>query len=55
MLPVALLQLILDRRDDPVSPLITPWTYQALIHELLKIHNNRVDLSSVEGVSRELK
>jgi vacuolar protein sorting-associated protein 45 len=27
--------LILDRRDDPITPLLTQWTYQAMVHELL--------------------
>lgn len=38
--------LILDRRDDPVTPLLTQWTYQAMIHELLTIHNGRVSLKA---------
>jgi len=38
------LLLILDRRDDPITPLLTQWTYQAMVHELFCIHNNRVDL-----------
>ncbi|CAB0029737.1 unnamed protein product [Trichogramma brassicae] len=38
--------LILDRRDDPVTPLLNQWTYQAMVHELLTINNNRVDLSN---------
>lgn len=48
------LLLILDRKDDPVTPLLNQWTYQAMVHELLTINNNRVDLSSVQGVSKEL-
>jgi vacuolar protein sorting-associated protein 45 len=47
--------LILDRRDDPVTPLLTQWTYQAMVHELLGIQNGRVDLSSVPDVRQELK
>ncbi|KAF8758342.1 STXBP unc-18 SEC1 family [Rhizoctonia solani] len=31
------LLLILDRRNDPVTPLLTQWTYQAMVHELLEI------------------
>lgn len=27
--------LILDRREDPVTPLLSQWTYQAMVHELL--------------------
>jgi vacuolar protein sorting-associated protein 45 len=49
------LLLILDRRDDPLTPLLTQWTYQAMVHQLLTIKNNRVDLSRVVGVPSELK
>ncbi|XP_012254664.2 vacuolar protein sorting-associated protein 45 [Athalia rosae] len=48
------LLLIVDRRDDPVTPLLNQWTYQAMVHELLTINNNRVDLSHVKGISKEL-
>ncbi|XP_023288779.1 vacuolar protein sorting-associated protein 45 isoform X2 [Orussus abietinus] len=47
--------LILDRRDDPVTPLLNQWTYQAMVHELIGISNNRVDLSHIKGISKELK
>ena len=47
--------LILDRRDDPVTPLLNQWTYQAMIHELLGIKNNRVDLRHLEHLSEEMK
>ncbi|KPM36897.1 Mitochondrial translation optimization protein 1 [Neonectria ditissima] len=47
--------LVLDRREDPVTPLLTQWTYQAMVHHLLGIQNGRVDLSSVPGASSELK
>ncbi|XP_022911268.1 vacuolar protein sorting-associated protein 45 [Onthophagus taurus] len=46
--------LIIDRRDDPVTPLLNQWTYQAMVHELLTINNNRVNLSNVPGISKEL-
>lgn len=49
------LLLILDRRDDPITPLLTQWTYQAMVHQLLTIKNNRVDLSGVAGVPGDLK
>ncbi|XP_057318297.1 vacuolar protein sorting-associated protein 45 [Microplitis mediator] len=49
------LLLILDRRDDPVTPLLNQWTYQAMVHELLSINNNRVDLSHIPGISKELQ
>eukprot|EP00736_Rhodelphis_marinus_P001660 Rmarinus@m.15099 len=49
------LVLILDRRDDPVTPLLKQWTYQAMVHELLGIHDNRVSLAHLPRVSPELK
>ncbi|GMN48386.1 hypothetical protein TIFTF001_017548 [Ficus carica] len=30
------LLLVLDRRDDPVTPLLNQWTYQAMVHELIE-------------------
>ncbi|XP_050301374.1 vacuolar protein sorting-associated protein 45 [Anthonomus grandis grandis] len=48
------LLIILDRRDDPITPLLTQWTYQAMVHELMTINNNRVNLSSFSGVPKEL-
>ena len=47
--------LLLDRRDDPITPLLTQWTYQAMVHELLGIRNGRVDLSEVPDIRPELK
>lgn len=47
--------LVLDRRDDPITPLLTQWTYQAMVHEVLGIHNGRVDLSDIPDVRPELK
>ncbi|KAJ3834993.1 Sec1 family-domain-containing protein [Lentinula raphanica] len=48
------LLLILDRRNDPVTPLLSQWTYQAMVHELIGIQNGRVDLSSVPDIRPEL-
>ncbi|KAF5970587.1 vacuolar sorting-associated 45 [Fusarium coicis] len=47
--------LVLDRREDPVTPLLTQWTYQAMVHHLLGIQNGRVDLSDVPDISPEKK
>lgn len=47
--------LIVDRRDDPVTPLLTQWTYQAMVHELLGIKNGRVDLRDVPDIRPEMK
>ncbi|KAF8744729.1 Sec1 family, partial [Rhizoctonia solani] len=50
------LLLILDRRNDPVTPLLTQWTYQAMVHELLEIQpGGRVDLSMVPDIRPELQ
>jgi len=46
--------LILDRRDDPVSPLLTQWTYQAMVHELLGLKDNRVILRGAPGVNPDM-
>ena len=48
------LLLILDRRNDPVTPLLSQWTYQAMVHELIGIHNGRVNLSLVPDIRPEL-
>ncbi|XP_073989668.1 vacuolar protein sorting 45 isoform X2 [Rhodnius prolixus] len=48
------LLLILDRRSDAITPLLTQWTYQAMVHELLTISNNRVNLSRIPGISKDL-
>ena len=47
--------LLVDRREDPVTPLLTQWTYQAMVHELLGIENGRVNLSDVQDVRPEFK
>lgn len=46
--------LILDRREDPLTPLLTQWTYQAMVHELLGINTGRVNLSLVPAIRPEL-
>lgn len=42
--------LILDRRDDPVTPLLTQWTYQAMVHECLGLFYNRVKMGDAPSV-----
>ncbi|CAL0327450.1 unnamed protein product [Lupinus luteus] len=44
---VSPLLLVIDRRDDPVTPLLNQWTYQAMVHELIGIQDNKVDLKSI--------
>jgi vacuolar protein sorting-associated protein 45 len=47
--------LVLDRRDDPVTPLLSQWTYQAMVHELLGLNNHRVILRGAPNVSKDLE
>lgn len=47
--------LIVDRRDDPVTPLLSQWTYQAMVHELLGIDNGRISLADAPDVRPEYK
>lgn len=49
------LVLILDRKDDPITPLLTQWTYQSMIHELLGFNDGRVSLNDAPGVSKDLQ
>nr|CAG4646143.1 EOG090X03QA [Macrothrix elegans] len=48
------LLLILDRRCDSITPLLNQWTYQAMVHELLTIRNNRVSLAGVPGAPKDM-
>jgi vacuolar protein sorting-associated protein 45 len=43
------LLLIMDRADDCVTPLLSQWTYQAMVHELLGVNNNRVRLKGTQS------
>ncbi|TFY83867.1 hypothetical protein EWM64_g143 [Hericium alpestre] len=54
MTQVPPLLLILDRRNDPVTPMLSQWTYQAMVHELFGITNGRIDLSRVPDIRPEL-
>lgn len=38
--------LLLDRRDDPVTPLLTQWTYEAMVHELLGLRDGAARLDT---------
>lgn len=42
-------------RIGPNVRIFFQWTYQAMVHERLGIKNNRIDLSKVPGVGKELK
>ena len=43
------LLLLLDRMQDPVTPLLSQWTYQAMMHEILGMKDNIVHSSEGEG------
>ena len=40
------LLLIIDRSNDPVTPLLHQWTYQAMAHELIGIEKNILNMPS---------
>ncbi|GAA0153376.1 membrane trafficking regulatory protein [Lithospermum erythrorhizon] len=50
---VSPLLLIIDRRDDPVTPLLNQWTYQAMVHELIGIQDNKVDLGNIGNFPKD--
>ncbi|CAA0812912.1 Vacuolar protein sorting-associated protein 45 homolog [Striga hermonthica] len=50
---VSPLLLFVDRRDDPVTPLLNQWTYQAMVHELIGIQDNKVDLRNIGKSSKD--
>ncbi|PXF47576.1 Vacuolar protein sorting-associated protein 45 [Gracilariopsis chorda] len=52
---VAPLLLIIDRREDPVTPLLNQWTYEAMIHELIGMQCNRVSLKDADNVPDEFR
>lgn len=43
---IAPVLLILDRIEDPITPLLTQWTYQAMIHDFFVIKNGRVKIDT---------
>lgn len=47
--------VLLDRRMDPITPLLNQWTYQAMIHELIGMTNNTVDLQGRDEIPEEMK
>ncbi|KOG99425.1 Vps45p [Saccharomyces eubayanus] len=47
--------LILDRKTDPITPLLQPWTYQSMINEYIGVKRNIVDLSKVPKIDKDLE
>ncbi len=44
--------LIVDRQDDPITPLLSQWTYQAMLHEFFALKNGRIRLE-IPGLEAE--
>lgn len=42
--------LITDRSADPLTPILTPWTYEAMIHELIGISLNQISINSTQYI-----
>lgn len=47
--------IILDRKDDPVTPLLSQWTYQSMIHELIGIQDGKVVVDSNPDSTRPVE
>ncbi|KAK6202849.1 vacuolar protein sorting associated protein [Scheffersomyces amazonensis] len=47
--------LLLDRKSDPITPLISPWTYQSMIHEYIGIKKNITEVSSEQLILDEIQ
>ena len=43
------LLFIYDRKEDPVTPLLNQWSYQAMLHELIGISNNICEIRHQNG------
>lgn len=41
------LLLIVDRRNDLITPILNNWSYYSMIHEFFSIKNNRINLADV--------
>jgi vacuolar protein sorting-associated protein 45 len=46
---------MVDRRNDPVTPLLSQWTYQAMVHEMLGITNGRVKIDGEEKLELRVR
>lgn len=47
--------VLLDRKTDPLTPLLQPWTYQSMISEYIGVKRNMVDLSNVPDIDKDLQ
>lgn len=46
----ASLILLIDRRTDPITPVLHNWSYQSLLHEFFGIQNNIVKIQNAQPV-----
>lgn len=49
------LLILLDRKNDPLTPLLQPWTYQSMLNEYIGIKRNIVDLSNIPDIDKDMK
>ncbi|KAL3241125.1 Vps45p [Nakaseomyces bracarensis] len=49
------LLILLDRKNDPLTPLLQPWTYQSMINEYIGLRRNVVDLSNIPDIDKDLE
>lgn len=47
--------ILIDRKNDPLTPLLQPWTYQSMINEYIGLKRNVVDLSNIPDIDRDLQ
>ncbi|KAK6464605.1 vacuolar protein sorting associated protein [Scheffersomyces coipomensis] len=45
--------LLLDRKTDPITPLISPWTYQSMIHEYIGVKKNIAEVANEQLILDE--
>ena len=46
--------LLIDRSEDPLSPLMHEFTYQSMVNDLLTIENDQLSVKTAEGSKREM-
>ena len=45
------LVVVLDRHNDPITPLLFQWTYQAMVHEIFGLNKNVVEVRPTTSTS----
>ena len=41
--------IVIDRREDPITPLVMNWSYYALVDEILSISDNSIQIPEKQG------